>query len=337
MAVDPAVWDTFHAPIYVPDNYNKALTTDRQWLIIALNTPPNLYVPGCTTTGTTTLTAPAGVFEAAYQTLFPGLTIEIYDPATGALVTTKTISAWTDATHVVMSSALAAGTHDVRVVGGGFHGVLIDKVHVGFQSNVSFAPNPLDARVLQPVAAPSSGTGGVGTGDGGGGGVICVVGKTPIQMRDSRLARSWVAVEKLEKHTPVQGENIRPNRVRDVSRARGRPRLVVTKNGLWKRCSNSHRFRASATDETGTPLFMLRLGDCVMTNLDGRDELSPIAFIGELEDTEILYWPHLESGHYYIAGEWKANWRQKILIRLRLMKPKSGGIYAHNDKPPLDD
>jgi len=333
--VDGLNWDTLSAPIHIPDNYNKANTTDRQWLIIGLTEAPDLFVTGCTTDGTANVTVPTGAFEATYDSLYDAGTLvaKVYDENDNLLATT-TLASRTSDTVVVLGTTIATGTNrKLRIVGGGFHGVLVDKVHMSLQPNTSFAPNPVDARVLQPVAAPSSGQGGVGGGDPPGqdpddGGVVCVAYDVPILMADN-----WqVEATHLESGMWVEGEHLRPNEVGGIRSGMARTRSVRTANGLEIRCTNSHRFCLGEWDGRGSALAELRVGDRVMTKIDGRFELSPITHIGELGEPEFVVSPKLLRGRYYIAGTWSPRWWQRLAIELGLMRPKRGGILAHNTK-----
>lgn len=485
LATDGTPWDTFFAPIGIPDNYNKGLTSNRQWLRIWMTEACNVFVAGCTTDGSTTITAPSAVFEATSTvlagllgqyfsettwtakegervdsnvdfpasenspgfglygrgpfsirwtgfvkprytgsytftvshdngaklivngvTLFtstsnpgtssgtislnadtfysiqldmfqleldlpgnqwrcilswsstgagtqqsfevipnsqlflnipsgnlPGLTALVYD-SNDTLLTTTTIVSRTDDTHAVLGTTTAAGTgRKLRIVGGGFHGLLVDKIHGGYQRNVSFAPNALDTRALQPLAAPNgSSQGGPGAGGevGGGGGIRCVTLDTPVWFASGECDHEAEPAEKLTIGRYVKGENSRPNMVWRIERGLSRTRLVACQNGAYKNCTDHHRFRKSRWDAIGISLRNLRVGDYVMTSIDGRDEMSPIKFIGELsEEPQAVIHPRLEGGgHYYLAGSWKApSWRQKLLILLRLMKPKKAAIY----------
>lgn len=336
IGVDGSPWSTFSAPVGIPDNYDKGLTTGRQWLRIFHTEAFDLVIPGITTDGSATIVSTAlGVFEDEYDTLFENLTIEVYDSA-GVLITSTTIDTRTDTETMVLDTTIAAGSDRIiKIIGGGFHGLLIDKVHAGYQRNVSFAHNPLDARTLQPVAAPSgSSQGGPGDGDDGGGGVVCVTDDTPVQIATHDESYKSIDAGELDYGFNVEGEMLQPNVVRAVARGRARTRLVRTANGFEKECTNSHRFRMTKWDQKGSPLAILGVGSLVYTNINGRDELSPIVHMGPLsKERKAVTTPLLAGpGHYYRAGRWRPTFWQRVWIKLRLMKPKTGGIYAHNRK-----
>lgn len=327
LALDGYPWDTIVFPTPIPDNYDRSLTTDRQWVRIGTTQACDLLIPGCTTSGAV-VTTPSAVplFEAAYDSIYDAgeLTAKLYD-AGGTLVATIAIVNRLTTSTITLASAPSAGTYTVRIVGGGFHGILIDKIYLGLQANTTFTPNPFDIRTLQPVALPT-GQGGVGPG-GDGGGVACVASDEPIALADMFVPASHVT-----KGNYVRGENMAPNVVADNTAGLRRTRLVRLRNGIQKRCTETHRFKMNEFDGVGTALSNLRVNDRVMSNLDGRDELSPIASISELSDIVTIQKIILSGGHYYRAGRWTPNWWQNILINLRLMKPKVGTIYAHNRK-----
>jgi hypothetical protein len=340
--VDGSPWDTMFAPIGIPNNYDKSLTTDRQILRIGLTEAPDLLIPGITTDGTATIIHAEDVFEAEYDTIFDSGTLacEVYDEDE-VLIDTAVVLSRTDQKTLVLDKIFASGADRIiRIIGAGFHGLLIDKIHLGFQRNVSYAPNALDARVLQPVAAPSGSTqGGPGTGGTGGGGTVCVELDTPIQLANSEFEYEAETIATILREFRknirryLKGENIDPNLVCGMQTGIAPTRLVRTRNGFWKRCTNTHTFRLHMWDQTGTPLFKLRVGDRVATSIDGRDELSELVEIGELGRPVSVAGPKLLRGHYYVAGSWRPTWWQKILIALKLRKPSTGGIYAHNEKP----
>lgn len=336
LATDGEPWDTFFAPIGIPDNYDKGATTGRQWLRLWINVACDLFVEDCTTDGSTTITAPAAVFETEYDALFDAGTLValVYDSA-GTLIQTTTVASRTDDDHVVLGTTIAAGSgRKLRIVAGGFHGILVDKIHAGYQRNVSFAPSPLDARTLQPVAAPAGSSQGGDSGGGGEGGGVCVTVDTPIQTASVLGAYESLAAGLLERGWNLKGEKMRPNMVSGMRRGKARVRRVETKNGCWLMCTNSHRFRMDIWDEQGEPVSNLSVGQKVVTSVNGRDELSAIAEIGPLssEPVEVVS-PRLIGGHYYVAGRWKPTWWQKMLIRLRLMRRRNVGLYSHNEKP----
>lgn len=330
LVTDGGVWDAMHCPILVPDNYDKSNTTDRQWLRLGTDVACDLFVENITTDGTTNVTAPDAVFESDYSSLFPGKTVQILDE-NDALILTTTVSSRSSDTVLILAATCPAGSNrKLRVVGAGFHGILVDKIHLGFQDNVSFAPNALDSRALQPVAAPSSGQGGTVGGSGGSGGGLCVVENTMVAMNGG----DSLPVQKLEYGNYVEGENSAPNMLAQLDAGFRQTRIVRTKNGFEIEGSNSHRFKLNAWDFSGTAIKDLRVGDSIETKIDGKHELSRITHIGDLsQEKKAVYTPRLKGGQYYIAGQWKPTFWQKILIKLKLMKPKRGGVYCHNRKP----
>ena len=336
-------WDTVAFPLAVPANYNKGNTTDRQWLRIWMTEAADLLVTGVTTNGTTTVSAPASsgsipvAFEAEYDDLYPGLTALVYDSA-GTLIATTTVSSRSNDTDLVLNASIAAGSNRiVRLVGGGFHGLLIDKIHLGYHPNTTYAPNPNDVRTLQPRAAPTSSTqGGVGTGDGGSGdgGVVCVAEGTPIKMQIGY----WSPVQTTRAGQLWASGGVRPNLLVNLKEGVSDVRTVVSENGCEITCTDTERFITSETDMKGTPLCFLRVGDLVMTEVDDRLELSRIKSISGYKGVTKVYTPTLSDGHLFVAGQWKCpSLLQRVLMKFARRGKVQGGFILHNAKiDPLD-
>jgi hypothetical protein len=328
-----AGWDTINFPMGVPNNYNKGNTTDRQWLRIWLSVAPNLFVEGITTDGSPTVVAPANVFDAEYDSLFDAGTLvaEVYD-SNDTLLATTTVASRTNDTTLVLGANIDAGTNrKIRIVGGGFHGVYIDKIHLGYQQNTSYTPNPLDTRVLQPLAAPSSSTNTtVGTGGTGGGINTCVVGDTPVKQFD----RSWKNIEEWQKSDLWSAVSVFANFLLGVKTGVSRVRPVRSANGVEIYCTDSEKFIVDFTDFNGTPLYRLRVGDRIMTEIDDRQEPSTIAEIGPyLSGLYTVYTPNLSNSHLWVAGTLKVSWWRRLLAKLLGKKPARGGFILHNEKP----
>jgi hypothetical protein len=331
-------WSTVRAPVSVPDNYDKSGTTGRQWMRAGITEAANLVIDGVTSDGSTTVTAPTAgtgiptAFESAYAAQFVGLAVKVYD-STGALTQTTTVSSRTNDTQIVLAASVAAASgQTIEIVGGGFHAVLFDKVHLCFQSNASFAPNPLDARALQPVAAPSSSSQGTVGGGGPGGVDNCLRAGTPVECLGGP-----VLAENLHRGAYLLGENIRPNLVTDIRVALERTRRVVIEapDGTWElECTEGERFRTGVFDERGTELRHLRTGDEVFISHDGRDFAARILDIGVLQAADWVYHPSLAGGHYFRAGKFKPSFWRRLKEALGLEKPASGGAYLHNNKSP---
>lgn len=327
-------WSTVNFPIGVPDNYDKSNTTDRQWLRIWLTVAPNLFVEGCTTDGTTTITAPAAVFDAEYDTEFDAGTLvaEVYD-SNDTLLQTTTIASRTDDENVVLGDSIASGSNrKLRIVGGGFHGVYIDKIHLGYQQNTSYAPNALDARTLQPVAAPTSSTqGGVGTGGSGGGINTCVAFDTPIKQFGGR----WLPIESAEPGQAWSAGSIFPNVLAGIRPGFDKVREVVSANGCYIRATPTERFVTGADDFNGTMLQSLKEGDTVLTEIDGRIEASKIILISPLSETIQVFTPTLTDTNIFVGGELRPNFFQRIkywILRTILKREINGGFVLHNLK-----
>ncbi|HXG82648.1 MAG TPA: hypothetical protein VNI84_01350 [Pyrinomonadaceae bacterium] len=326
-------WDTINFLISVPNDYSKAVTTDREWLRAGITTACNLFVTGCATDGTTTIKAPAAVFEAQYAALYGGLTTQIYDENDVLLLST-TVSSRTDDTHLVLVAAVPARANvKIRILGAGFHGVLVDKIHLGFQRNVSYAPNPFDARALQPVAAPTSSTQGtVGEGGTGGGITTCVAAKTPVKTASGQR----IAIEKNQPGDSWDSAEFAPNILLKLKEGFDYVRRVRSANNCFIECTDTERFIVSRSDSEGTPLFRLRVGDAVLTEIDGRIESSRIIEISEYLGKTFVYTPTLSNNRLFIAGEIRRfgffeKLTEKALSFFR-RKVAGGGFLLHNSK-----
>lgn len=340
---DP-LWSTIRAVIPVPDNYNKGATTGRQWLRTWLTEDCDWLVGEITSDGSDTITAPATdadhpvAWEDGYglttSSKFVGLTAKIYN-SSGTLIQTTTVVSRVSATQLKLAAAVpAASNQTIRLVGGGFHPIVFDKMHLTFQSNVSWAANPLDVRTLQPVAAPSSSSQG-GVGGGGGGGIHnCLRGDVPIEG-----ANGYILAEQLQQGDFLEGENDRPNltiRVRTAMKF-VRPVEVVTSEGVWTLyCTDDERFRRSRWDDRGTPLHQLYNGCHVIVNQDGRALVGEITLKERLPEPVKVYHPMLSGGHYFRAGTFRPNWRRRVKEWLGWAKQATGGVYIHNIKNPTD-
>ncbi len=337
--VSPA-WDTVNFPIGVPSNYNKGNTTNRQWVRLWNTVAANIFIPsGVITDGSDVITIPDGAINTAafasggYGTgsssLYYLLEAEVYDEDDVLLLSTIIADPLSN-TSLTLNDAVVAGTNrKLRIVGGGFHGILIDKVHLGYQQNTTYAPNAQDNRTLQPVAAPSSSGQGGGTGGGGSdGGVIpCVVGSTLIEQYDG----SWKPIRDCVEGERWASENLEPNILIRLKKS-AKPekvRRLRTANGIEVICTDGEAFMVDRTDYKGTFLFRLRVGGSILTKIDGKIESSKIVEISDYLGEEFVYTPTLSKTHIFIAGQWKRKWWQ-VWKRKRI-----GGTAAHNAKIPV--
>lgn len=328
LAIDgvSAAWDTVNFPIAVPDTYDKANTTDRQWVRMWMTTAPNLYIPSnVTSNGTTTITVPTGILDVAqYGTgttsLYATLEVQVFN-SLGAQTATSTVVSVTNETDIVLADAITTATNQqIRIVGGGFHGVLIDKVHLGYQQGTSYAPNALDVRSLQPLAAPNgSSQGGVGSGGTGGGVVSCIAEDTPI-----KTFTGWKQIRYCSPGEHWAAGSLKPNLLLKLRSSMCEVRKVTTANGCEIICTDTERFMVDSRDYRGTPLYMLRVGDAVLTEVDDRIVLSKITEITPYLGKRLVYTPSLSDSHLFIAGAIRQKWWKRQV---------SGGFVLHNAKP----
>ena len=347
LATNGSAWSTVNFPCVVPQNYNKGNTTNRQWVRVWLSEAPNLWIQsGVTTDGSDTITIPddiintaafaSGGYESGASSLYFVLQAQVYDENDVLLLDTIIADPLSD-TSLQLNDAVVAGTNrKLRIVGGGFHGVLIDKIHLGYQENTSYAPNALDSRTLMPRAAPDGSTqGGVGGGGGGGGIFDCVIGSTLIEMQDGQ----WVPIEECEEGSLWASDRMDPNILARLKESKKpeKVRRVRSANGCEVVCTDGEAFVTTPFDRNGTFLFRLRVGDPVLTKVDGRVVQSRITEISPYCGLELVYTPSLGHGHTFIAGEWRPAWWQKLLARLRTGTAVRGGFVLHNVKPAPTD
>lgn len=341
-------WSTVNFPIEIPNNYNKANTTGSQWLRIFQSVPLDLYITSVITDGSATITIPDGAINSADfdaggygagsspystgapgETLYFGLAVQVYD-SDDALLATTSIDTVTSNTSIDLADTVAAGSlRKIRILGGGFHGLLVDKIHLGFQQNTSYAPNANDNRTLQPVAAPtSSDQGGVG-GGGTGGGIVCVAGDTPIKMSYG----AWKQIKTCRPGYMWASPGLKPNILLDLIPGFGWVRGVTTANGCYVEATDTERFVVDENNDNGTPLSHLREGDCVLTEIDGRVERSEIVEITGLLGKIEVYTPNLSDNRLFIGGRVRLSWWQKLKYWLTGRRPY-GGFVLHNAKEP---
>lgn len=347
-------WTFINFPIPIADTYDKSLTTGRQWLRIWLSKGANLFVENITTDGTTTILAAEPAFEAEYDALFDAgnLTVQVFD-SNDTLIATTTVVSRTDDTHLVLGTAIIGGTgRKIRIVGGGFHGILFDKVNLGYQQNTSFTPNPFDTRSLPPAASPTqstqggdtSGSGGgeTGGGTGTGGGISCVAGGTLIKMHEKQdKLQIWRPIEKIRPGERIAAAAVFPNILVRIKTGVGYTRIVRSRNGCEIECTDTERFVVSPDDSDGTPLFSLRTGDSVLTEINGRIEPSEIVLISShSSEKKRVYTPSLSGSKIFIGGTiakdalfWKWLLRRIQFWRKETNKTYSGGFVLHNLKP----
>jgi len=345
--VSPA-WDTVGAPIEVPNNYNKGVTTDRQWLRIWMSQAANLFVTDVVTDGTTLITIPDGAINSdtfanggyctslpaanAYssgaggETTYFGLVVQVYD-VDDVLIETTTIAEIQSNTQITLGASIAAGTNrKIRVVGGGFHGILLDKIHLGFQQNTSYAPNALDVRTLQPLAAPaSSSQGGVGGGGSGGGIIRCIAEGSPVKVHGG----IWKPVETLRVGRFWASGGLHPNVLLKLKPGHEYVRRVRAANGVEILCTDTEKFTVDEMDHEGTRLAELRIGDVVVTEVNGVIERSPIVEISWRLGKMAVYSPTLNGTRQFIAGQIRETRWGRLWARVT-GRTRVGGFVLHN-------
>ena len=84
-------------------------------------------------------------------------------------------------------------------------------------------------------------------------------------------------------------------------------------------------------DSNGTPLSRLRVGDSVLTEIDGKIESSKIIHISERLGKEFVFTPTLSNNRLFVGGEVFPTFWQKI-AKFFGRKQKQGGFVLHNLK-----
>lgn len=333
LATDGGIWDTINYPIEIPDNYNKNLTTGRQWVRIWMTKAANLFVSGITTDGTNVIDASDDCFGAEYNSFWDAGTLaaEIYDEFDTLIAATTVAGHEASENLLRLADNIPAGTNrKIRIVGAGFHGVLLDKIHLGFQQNTSYAPNALDSRVLQPVAAPSSSSQG-GSGGGSGGGIDnCIGGLMPVKLANG----SWKPARLCKPGERWASDRLQPNLLCKLRPGIDYVRFVLAENGVWVLCTDSERFVVDESDCDGTPLWRLRVGDFVITEKNGLVERSKIIVISPHLEKQEVFTPTLSNSKIFIAGQIKEKFLRRILRKITGKPAPRGGFYLHNNKNP---
>lgn len=332
-------WDTVNFPILVPNNYNKANTTNRQWLRLWHSIAANIFIPSAVTTnGTTSITIPSGIINTAAfasggygsgtSSLYANLLVDIYDEDDVLLANGLTLVSATSDTAIVVSHSIVAGVNrKLRIVGGGFHGILIDKVHLGFQQNTSYAPNANDVRTLQPLSSPTnSDQGGVGIGGSGGGIVTCIAQGQLVKRGDGQ----WIPVER-QGIWWASGQP-KPNMLLKLKQGFEQVRRVRSRLGVEVICTDTESFMIDNTDYRGTALHSLRVGDTIFVEIDDRIVKDSIESISAYLGQATVYTPTLSDSHLFIAGKLELKWWQNVWNRVFLGREVKGGFVLHNQK-----
>lgn len=319
-------WDTVNFPTLVPNNYNKANTTNRQWLRLWQTVAANIYINGNVIgDGSDTIAIPDGIINTAafasggYGTgatsLYTNLAVQLYDQDDVYIGLFDIIDTISNTSLQLSHGIPAYVNYKLRIIGGGFHGIIIDKIHLGFQQNTSWAPNANDVRVLQPVASPTSSTqGGVGNGGSGGGVNTCIAAATPVK----QLSGEWVPIAENKIGVLWSSDGVTPNQLCKLRPGFEAVRCVRTENNIEILATDTEAF---ITPTGKHYLRNLRVGDEVWTDLDNRRVISKLAEISELLPQQIVITPSLSGNHLFIAGEYKG--KRDIL----------GGFVLSNEKP----
>lgn len=335
--ISPA-WATAVVPLQIPTDYDQGNTSpdaSNQILRIGQNQAADLLLTDVdATSGTTRITSAAAQFIVEMQGLAGLLTYT--DLTTEDVVLDTYISA----TEFDLASPPAEATKGVSllIIGGGFHGVLLDLVHASFQGGSTWSPSSQDDRVLQPRAAPDgstqggTGIGGSGNEGGGDGGIRCLAEGYPVSVpTPKRIIR--LLVENLIERLPVKSETDNPNFVYSNEK-HWCANLWRVETERWAiECSPSHPLVVSRMDRRGVRVDLLHAGDLTLTETDERIDQEALTVC---EPTGRGGWVRqlsLYPRHFYIAGKSK---RKRTFWEWLLRKQIIGGFVQSNVKPLQD-
>lgn len=320
LAVDgvSSAWSTIELPIRIPSDYDQSVTTSNQWVRLGLTQAADLSIDNCTTHSNTTVDLPDTILTADHV----GLTVELSD---GTNTATRTINAQAGNSLTLSSSiSWSNSITTVRVVGGGFHGVYVDLVHVSYATGSVYSPHAEDYNhTLQPVSAPNGSTqGGVGVaGDGSSdGGVRCLwEDETVLTLIGGE--RVWKKAKECRIGEALPSGNLQPNYITDIGFGVADTVTIRTRNGWEKHCTLTHRVITSVMDINGTMVKRLRVYDIVLTDMDGKIEPSTIIAIEpHLEKQKVVTFT-LSPTRTFMSGHCEGH---------------TGGIIDHNMKEFFD-
>lgn len=340
-------WPTLFLNIPVPSTYDQSVTTDAQWVRMGLTEALDRQMTdGVATMGDETLTTTTTTFSSQDV----GRDIVVSDSDDNVLETS--IDTVTSTTEIEMVDPWPFANADpvtVYVVEGGDHGLLVDLIHTSYVSRSAYAPNPEDLnRTLQPAATPNGssqgGPGGAGGIDPGGGGVGCIALDTPVL---TMIGEKYSAVpfEKLIKGDVLFSGFLQCNAVYELSTVQTNNLYVLrTENGIELECSAKHPVIRSRMDTEGLAVEKLRIGEHILTVVNGRLERTAVKEIFNTGLSARVGSPSLYPTNIYFAGKryYSSPWeRVKGWIKKKLTGQKDQRFIAsHNRKPqenPVDN
>lgn len=328
--VSPA-WSTLAVPIQLPPNYNQSNTTSEQWLRIGQNQAADVLVTAQITSGETSVNSPDGQFTVEME----GLMATFTEGGNTQTVELDTYISETEFT-TVDPLTFSAKSASMLIIGGGFHGVLVDLIHASFQSGTTWSPNGEDlTRVLQPLAAPDgsfqggTGIGGSGNEGGGDGGIRCLAEGYPVLTLTDGGKIFRTAVEMLNKFFTVKSETpLAPNFVYSNERHKCANIWRVATERWEIECSPTHPLITSQLDHRGVPVCNLKPGDLTLIELNGQISQEALTVCEATGKGGWVRQLSLYPRHNYVAGKAKRTFWQKLFRRNPV-----GGFVQSNVKP----
>jgi hypothetical protein len=330
-----AKWSSFYLNIPIPNTYDQSLTTANQVLRIGLTEPVDRYVTNAVVVASDTTVTSA---TANFSSLDAGRDVTLTsEDGTDTLDTT--IASVTNATTIELTDApdWTDSATTLFIHEGGDHGVLIDLCHLSYVPGSVYGPYADDLnRTLQPTAAPNGSTqGGIGSGGGntggGEGGLSCVALDMPITTIIGEKLQGACLGEIVSGSLLFSGD-IKGNYVDRILYGKTSNLCIIrTWNGVELACSESHPIITSRLDDRGRKAGDLKVGEFVLTSINGRVERSRIKEVIHTKQKAEVGMPRLHGTHLYAAGKryYPTVWHR---IKAWFTPKEVVGLISHNVK-----
>lgn len=340
LAIDgvSASWSSFYMNVQIPATYDQGNTTANQIFRMFLSTALDREMEDAVVSnGDPTVTSVSADFTA----LDVGRSVVLTSADEQNSLTT-TIASLTSESEIELTDAptWSDSASTLYITGGGDHGLLFDLVHLSYHTQAVYAPFPDDLnRTLQPTASPngsSQGTiGGGGVPTGGEGGPTCIALDCPVNvMRGDKLSS-------IPYHSIIAGHSLYSGSMHANSVRRLRPgitdNLIILRTSNWIElpCSPSHQVRVNRLG-LKRRVDMMRVGDQVVTSINGRVEMAKVAEIIHTGQRVQVGTFELEPSHTYSAGYryYKNSLHRFSMWVLESVRgPDVVGVLSSNAKP----
>lgn len=323
-------WDTLPFALRVPANYNHSLTDfDRwqwvRWKVTGLNSDrwDVRVTDGVTTAGVQAITSAAGQFTASMVGKTCTLT---YDDGTSESFAISTYTSPTEiGTGIGNEPTQTSGKVEIVVTGGAdTNKLVVDLAHLSFGEGAIYGPHPDDLsadRGTPPVAGTGSNQGGQGnTGGGtgtGDGQPTCPHEDELVTVTDgagsifTKPAKDLFVGEWLVIGNRIAEIGNLSHHIADIWQ-------IETENGFTARTSATHKYLTHTGDTVGKRVEDFKVGDAILTQIDGRDVLTTVASRRRVMKRGIVVEISLKVYHQYLIGDGPYK--------------KWGGIASENNK-----